>query len=62
MSTKSTDTRHHKTCLDTLKGLQTLVEMQQMLILQAIEQFSESTKPTKKNKPRSKSTAGKKSS
>jgi hypothetical protein len=59
MSAKTTAT-HNKTCLDTLKGLQTLVEMQQALILQAIEQFSKPAEPPQK--PTSKSTAKKKGS
>ena len=39
MSAKSITKSRRKACLETLKGLQTLVEMQQMLILQAIAQL-----------------------
>ena len=57
MPAKSITKSHRETYLETLKGLQTLVEMQQMLILQAIGQLGQPAAPPKR-KPRS--TAGKK--
>jgi hypothetical protein len=53
MPTKTIEKSDREACLETLKGLQTLVEMQQMLILQAIGQLSQPSNPTQKPKPRS---------
>ena len=58
MPAKSITKSHREACLETLKGLQTLVEMQQMLILQAIGQIGQPAEVLQK--PRSRSTAGKK--
>ena len=58
MSAKSITKSRRKACLETLKGLQTLVEMQQMLILQAIGQIGQPAEV--RQKPKSRSTAGKK--
>ena len=41
MPTKQTTEDCRQACLETLKGLRTLVEMQQVLILQAIEQLAD---------------------
>jgi len=59
MPVKSATKSHREACLETLKGLQTLVEMQQMLILQAIGQIGQTAEVLQK--PRSRSTADKKS-
>jgi len=59
MPVKSTTKSRREACLETLKGLQTLVEMQQMLILQAIGQIGQTAEVLQK--PRSRSTADKKS-
>gem|GEM_PF-2246198 len=53
MPAKSTTKSQRKACLDTLRGLQTLVEMQQMLILQAIGQLSQPDSTPRKSKSRS---------
>ena len=53
MPAKTIEKSDRQACLETLKGLQTLVEMQQMLILQAIGQLSQPNNPVKKPKPRS---------
>jgi len=58
MPAKSTTKSQRQACLETLKGLQTLVEMQQMLILQAIGQIGQP--PEVLQKPKSRSTAGNK--
>ncbi|MDP6546970.1 MAG: hypothetical protein QGH60_23590 [Phycisphaerae bacterium] len=53
MPAKNTTKSHHEACLETLKGLQTLVEMQQMLILQAIGQLGLPAGALQKPKSRS---------
>ncbi|MDP6635277.1 MAG: hypothetical protein QGG42_10290 [Phycisphaerae bacterium] len=53
MPAKNTAKTHRKACLETLKGLQTLMEMQQMLILQAIEQLGEPKTRSASRKTRS---------
>ena len=58
MPAKSITKSHREACLETLKGLQTLVEMQQMLIFQAIEQLGQPAAAPRK--PKSRSAAGKK--
>jgi hypothetical protein len=52
MPTKNLTKAHRKTCLETLQGLQTLVEMQQMLIVEAIGQLDKPDGAGKKTKPR----------
>jgi hypothetical protein len=59
MPAKTITKPQRQACLETLKGLQTLVEMQQMLILQAIGQLSLPTGAAQKSKSRP--TADKKS-
>ena len=58
MPAKSITKSHRETYLETLKGLQTLVEMQQVLILQAIGQLGQPAGTPRK--PKSGSAAGKK--
>ena len=53
MPAKNTTKSHRQDCLETLKGLQTLVDMQQMLILQAIGQLGQPIKAAQKPKPQS---------
>jgi len=59
MPAKSITKSQRQACLETLKGLQTLVEMQQMLILQAIGQLGQLAGAPQESKSRP--TAGKKS-
>jgi len=59
MPAKNITKSHSEACLETLKGLQTLVEMQQLLILQAIGQLSLPVGAAQKSKSRP--TADKKS-
>jgi len=58
MAAKRIKKSHRGAYLETLKGLQTLVEMQQMLILQAIGQLEQPAGAPRK--PKSRSAAGKK--
>jgi hypothetical protein len=58
MPAKSITKSQSEIYLDTLKGLQTLLEMQQMLIVQAIGQLGES--PAAPQKPKPRPAAGKK--
>ena len=58
MPAKSTTKSHRETYLETLKGLRTLVEMQQVLIVQAIGQLGQPAAAPKK--PKSRSAPGKK--
>jgi len=54
MPAKKTAKDYREACLETLRGLRTLVEMQQTLILQAIEQLDNAkTRPTRGKKSRS---------
>jgi hypothetical protein len=53
MPAKTITKSERQACLETLKGLQTLVEMQQVLILQAIGQFGQPAGPQQRPKPRS---------
>ncbi len=53
MPAKSITKSHREAYLETLKGLQTLVEMQHVLILQAIEQLGQPAGPLQKPKSRS---------
>ncbi|MBT3200897.1 MAG: hypothetical protein HN350_13390 [Phycisphaerales bacterium] len=58
MNVKNLTKTNGKTCLETLKGLQTLVEMQQMLIAEALERLDPQLESDKT--PKSRSTSGKK--
>ena len=53
MPAKSIRKSHREVCLETLKGLQTLVEMQQVLIAQAIGQLGQPAGAPRKPKSRS---------
>lgn len=53
MSAKSVTKSNREVYLDTLQGLQTLIEMQQTLILQAIDQLDKPLAASKESKSRS---------
>jgi len=58
MKSKDLTESHRKECVETLTGLRTLVEMQQVLIARALERIGPNGKTP--NKPGTRSTAGKK--
>ena len=58
MTIKKLTKTNGKTCLETLKGLQTLVEMQQMLITEALGRLDQQSESDEA--PKTRSASGKK--